>query len=81
MIPFATQRGLGQDLAAHLQNEYDNERMEVADLRGSIAQDLHGAFAEWEVHAKTLTKCENYLYSLSINPDPEQGELTRAQYR
>lgn len=80
MIPFASQRGLGQDLAAHLQNEYDNERMEVAGLRGSVAQDLHGAFAEWEVQAKALTNCRNYLYSLSINPDPEQGELTREQY-
>ena len=80
MIPFASQRGLGQDLATHLQNEFDNERMEVADIRGAIAQDLHGAFAEWELQAHTLTKCQNYLYSLSINPDPAQGELSRDQY-
>jgi hypothetical protein len=81
MIPFASQRGLGQDLAAHLQNEHDNEYMEVAELRGAIAQDLHGAFAEWEVQAKALTRCRNYLYSLSVNPDPRQGSLTRDQYR
>lgn len=80
MIPFASQRGGGQDLATHLLNEYDNDYVEVVDLRGSIAQDLHGAFAEWEVQANTLTKCKNYLYSLSINPDPRQGELTREQY-
>jgi hypothetical protein len=27
-----------------------------------------------------MTGCRNYLYSLSVNPDPSQGHLTRAQY-
>ena len=27
-----------------------------------------------------MTGCRNYLYSLSVNPDPSQGQLTRAQY-
>lgn len=80
MIPFASQRGSGQDLATHLLNAYDNELAEVADLRGAIAHDLHGAFKEWQVQAETLTRCEKYLYSLSINPDPAQGPLTRDQY-
>lgn len=80
MIPFASQRGGGQDLATHLQNAYDNELTEVAELRGSISSDLHGAFKEWESQAEALTRCRKYLYSLSINPDPAQGELTRAQY-
>jgi len=80
MIPFATQRGNGQNLATHLQNTFDNEYVELADLRGSIARDLHGAFAEWEVQADTLTHCRNYLYSMSINPDQRQGRLTREQY-
>lgn len=80
MIPFASQRALGQDLATHLLNEHDNDYMEVAELKGAVADDLHGAFAEWEAQAHALTKCENYIYSLSINPDPRQGELTRDQY-
>ncbi len=80
MIPFATQRGAGQDLATHLLNAHDNECVEIAELRGSIADDLHGAFSEWEAQAHALTKCKNYLYSLSVNPDPEQGPLTRDQY-
>lgn len=80
MIPFSSQRGLGQDLAAHLLNEHDNELMELAELRGAIADDLQGAFAEWEAQAHALTKCKNYLYSLSINPDQSQGRLTREQY-
>jgi hypothetical protein len=80
MIPKASQRGEGQDLATHLQNAFDNEYVEIADLRGAVARDLHGAFAEWEVCAHAMTGCRNYLYSLSVNPDPAQGQLTRAQY-
>ncbi len=80
MIPFASQRALGQDLATHLMNAHDNEILEVAQVRGAIAPDLHGAFSEWEAQAHALTKCENYLYSLSINPDPRQDPLTREQY-
>ncbi len=80
MIPFASQRGSGQDLATHLLNEHDNEYMEMADLRGAVADDLHGAFAEWEAEASAMTKCMNYLYSLSINPDPAQGPMSRELY-
>lgn len=80
MIPFSSQRGLGQDLATHLQNTHDNEHMELAHLRGAIAKDLNGAFAEWELQADALTNCKKYLYSLSINPDPTQDPLTREQY-
>lgn len=77
MIPFASQRGGGQDLATHLMNEHDNEYMELADLRGAIADDIHGAFAEWEAQASAMTKCTNYLYSLSVNPDSAQGPMPR----
>lgn len=80
MISFASQRALGQDLATHLLNQHDNEEMILVDVRGAVADDLHGAFAEWEAQAHALTRCENYLYSLSINPDPKQGPLTREQY-
>ena len=80
MIPFGSQRALGQDLATHLLNTLDNERMEVAQVRGAVARDLHGAFAEWEAQAHTLTRCSNYLYSLSVNPDQRQGRLTKEQY-
>jgi hypothetical protein len=80
MIPKASQRGLGQDLATHLQNAFDNEYVEIAEVRGAVARDLHGAFAEWEVCAHAMTGCRNYLYSLSVNPDPAQRALTRAEY-
>ena len=80
MIPFGSQRAVGQDLATHLQNAQENERLEVAQVRGAVARDLHGAFAEWEAQAHTLTRCTNYLYSLSINPDQRQGRLSKDQY-
>jgi hypothetical protein len=80
VIPFGSQRAYGQDLATHLLNAQDNERLEVAQVRGAVAHDLHGAFAEWEAQAHSLTHCTNYLYSLSINPDQRQGRLTREQY-
>lgn len=80
MISFASQRALGQDLATHLLNAHDNEMVELAEVNGAIAPDLHGAFAEWEAQAHALTKCENYLYSLSVNPDPAQDPLSREQY-
>lgn len=80
MIPFGSQRAEGQDLATHLLNAQENERLEVAQVRGAVARDLHGAFAEWEAQARNLTRCTNYLYSLSINPDQRQGRLAREQY-
>lgn len=80
MIPFGSQRGGGSELATHLSNTEDNEYVEVAEIRGAIADDLHGAYAEWEAQAHAMTKAKNYLYSLSINPDPAQGRLCREQY-
>ena len=79
MIPKGNQRGGGQQLAAHLQNSFDNDSVEIADLRGAVAPDLAGAFAEWFAESKA-TKCTKYLYSLSLNPDPAQKQLTREQY-
>ncbi len=71
MILKGNQRGGGRSLATHLMNSFDNERVEIADVRGAVAQDLHGAFAEWYAIAKA-TSCKKYLYSLSINPDHRQ---------
>lgn len=61
MIPKASQRGGGQQLATHLMKAIDIERVELLTLRGAVARDLHGAFAEWEEQS-TATKCRKYLY-------------------
>lgn len=80
MVPKASQRANGRQLATHLLNAHDNERVEVAHIRGTIASDLAGAIEEWHAISK-VTRCKKFLYSLSINPDPRQGPLTRRQYR
>jgi hypothetical protein len=79
LILKGNQRGSGQKLATQLLNADNNQRIEILELRGSIARDLRGAFEEWSAYAKA-TQCRKYLYSLSINPDPQQGVLARAQY-
>ena len=76
MILKASQRGNGADLAIHLMNSFDNERVEIAEVYGTVAGDLMGAFAEFEAVAQG-TRAEKYLYTLSINPP---DELTREQY-
>lgn len=79
MILKGSQRGGGQYLATHLMNSFDNERVEVVEVTGAVAQDLSGAFAEWSLQARA-TRCKKDLYSLSLNPDQAQGHLTREQY-
>ena len=69
-------RAGASELADHLMNTRDNDRVELAGIEGFASQDLHGALAEaYAVSAGT--NCTKYLYSLSINPDQE---LTREQY-
>jgi hypothetical protein len=79
VIPKGNQRGGGQQLATHLLNAFDNERVEVAEMRGAIAPDLHGAFTEWQAQSKP-TECRKYLYSMSVNPDHRQREFSREDY-
>lgn len=76
MILKGNARGNAADLATHLMNAYDNERVELAEMRGTIADDLHGGFAEFEAIASG-THARKPLYSLSINP---HEALTREQY-
>lgn len=76
MILKGNQRTGAADLATHLSNEYDNERIEIAQLRGVAAGDLHGALGEFAALARA-TRCRQPLYSLSISP---ASPLSRAQY-
>ena len=76
MILKGNQRAGGDELANHLMNAFDNEHIEVAQVRGTVADDLHGAFGEYEAHAAG-TRCREPLYSLSINPS---APISRDQY-
>ena len=64
MILKGNQRGSGQQLATQLLNADNNQRVEILELRGSVARDLHGAFEEWWA-CSMATQCLKYLYSLS----------------
>lgn len=71
MILKGSQRGGGQDLAAHLMRTDENEHVELCELRGFAASDLRGAFKEAEAISRG-TKCRQYLFSVSLSPP--QGE-------
>jgi ATP-dependent exoDNAse (exonuclease V) alpha subunit len=78
MILKGNQRGFGQELARHLLNVDDNEHAEIHELRGFMSSDLSGAFKE--IEAISLgTKCQQYLYSLGLNP-PQNARVSVAAF-
>ncbi|OSQ46945.1 relaxase/mobilization nuclease domain-containing protein [Thalassospira alkalitolerans] len=77
MILVGNQRGGARDLARHLMKE-ENERVEVAELRGFIADDLDGAFQESYAMSRA-TKCKQFLFSLSLNP-PKGADVSQQQF-
>ena len=78
MILKGSQRGSGQNLAAHLLKMEDNEHVSLHELRGFAADDLHGAFKE--IEAVSLgTRCKNYLFSLSLSP-PEDAKVSASVF-
>ena len=66
MIIKGQSRAGAAELAAHLQRVDTNERMEVIEVRGTIAHDLEGALHEMEA-LSSGTRCKNPLYHASIN--------------
>ena len=67
MILKASQRSNASQLAAHLLNANDNERIEVHEVSGFIANNIPGAFKEAEAVAKG-TRCSQFLFSMSLSP-------------
>ncbi|MEM8539637.1 MAG: AAA family ATPase [Pseudomonadota bacterium] len=67
MILKGNSRANGHELAFHLLNAEDNEHVRVHEVRGFLAEELLGAFKEIEAIAQG-TKCEQYLFSLSLSP-------------
>jgi hypothetical protein len=78
MILKGSQRAGGAALAAHLMNDRDNDHVRVADLRGFVSDDLHGAFKEAQAIASG-TQCKQYLFSLSLNP-PKDADVSEADF-
>lgn len=78
MILKGSQRGGGQNLAVHLMRMDDNDHVHVHELRGFAGDDLKGAFKEAEA-VSLGTKCQQYLFSLSINP-PEDRTISAEEF-
>ncbi len=78
MILKGSQRSGGVQLAHHLMNTHDNDRVAVHDVRGFMTDNLHGAFKEAYAVAKG-TRCTQYLFSLSLNP-PEKARVNIAEF-
>jgi hypothetical protein len=74
MILKGSQRSGGAALAAHLLNDRDNDHVEVLEIDGFAAEDLHGAFLEAHAVSKG-TQCKQYLFSLSLSP-PQDAVLS-----
>jgi hypothetical protein len=77
MILVGNARGGGRDLARHLMKT-ENERVEVAELRGFVADDLDGAFRETYAISRG-TRCQQYLFSRSLNP-PKGAEVSNEEF-
>ena len=75
MILKGNQRAGARQLAAHLMNVIDNDHVTVHQLRGFIANDLHGAMNETYAISHG-TKCKQFLFSLSLNPPLDENVST-----
>lgn len=70
MILVGNARGGARDLARHLLKE-ENEHVEVHELRGFASDDLVGALSEAYAVSRG-TRCKKFLFSLSLNPPPQE---------
>ena len=72
MILKASERGGATRLGLHLLKT-ENEQVEVHEVRGFMSEDVLGALKEAQAVARG-TRCEKFLFSLSLNP-PEQASV------
>jgi hypothetical protein len=67
MILKASQRGGAKQLGLHLLKTTENERVEIHEVRGFISDDVMDAMHEAYAVSRG-TKCEQFLFSVSLNP-------------
>ncbi len=78
MILKGNQRASGRELALHLLNVEDNAHAVVHELRGFMSDSLIEALRETEA-ISLGTKCQQYLFSLSLNP-PMSAKVSIAEF-
>jgi len=74
VILVGNQRGGASNLAGHLLKD-ENEHVEVHEIRGFASENLHGALNEAYAVSRG-TKCKQFLFSLSLNPPPQENVKT-----
>tara|TARA_R110000850_G_scaffold38800_27_gene100995 strand:+ start:573 stop:1817 length:1245 start_codon:yes stop_codon:yes gene_type:complete len=74
MIFVGNERGNGQNLARHLMSS-ENEHVTLHEISGFASNDLAGALKEAEAISRG-TKCQKFLYSLSLNPPSKESVST-----
>lgn len=75
MILKASQRGGAIQLADHISNARDNEHVELHDIRGFVSDTIHGALMESYAVSRG-TCCKQHMFSLSLNPPPNEAVPT-----
>ena len=71
MLFVGSSRGGGRQLAKHLMKE-ENDHVELFELRGFAGDTLDEAFRESYAISRG-TKCQKYLFSLSLNPPQNES--------
>lgn len=71
MILVGSQRAGAINLADHLMNIHENDHVSIHELCGFAGRDLHEALQEAHAVSKG-TKCEQFMFSLSVNPPKDQ---------
>lgn len=74
MILKGNQRGGAKDLALHLMKD-ENEHVELYELRGFASENLIGSLNEAYAVSRG-TRCKQFLFSLSLNPPPQENVKT-----
>lgn len=67
MILKASQRSGAKQLGAHLLKTEENEHVEIHEVSGFVSDTVQGAMMEAYASARG-TKCDQYLFSVSLNP-------------
>lgn len=78
MILKGLQRSGAKQFAAHLLSDRDNDHVTVLELKGFVADHLHGCLREAQAIAQA-TKCKQFLFSLSLNP-PQGAVASEADF-
>lgn len=73
MILKANQRGGARQLSRHLLRADDNDHVEIHEIKGFVADDLAGALHE-AYAVSCATRCEKFLFSVSLNP-PKNADV------